>query len=343
MPFRWKNLLLWFLIYYLIGDPLQDFIMGMKDNSDSDTIPLFNSILWTVTNGMIFFLFSLFSYLAMFLFFTKKKWHLLIIGLILSCVVTIFIRYGVQQVLTDILFGLKNYGCKHTWMTYFRDNMSYGIRFAGFGVIVYFVQNAFYNQRKAKELTLENKNMQLSMLRSQINPHFLLNSLNNIYSLVYHKSENALTALDTLNDMLKYTLYENKDFVTVEEELTYIHKYVEMQSMRYDYEIEFDEYVDQRLLQNKIPQFIILPIIENAFKHGDLRNGNPMQLRIEKKNDQCIIFCKNKIGNHHKDETGGVGIQNMMKRLELLNKEAYKLNIENDKENYTITISMPLI
>lgn len=339
MPYQWKKLFFWYFLYHLIGEPLRDYLLRGRAFTFFQDILVSKYALIFGSDIFTFFLYALLSYSALYYFWPKQKKIKLFALIILSIVTPIFVRYSIQEVLFEKLFGFSNY-FGHDLTSYFRDNLYFAFRYSVFGILFYFITLSLYNARRANALVVENQNMQLSMLRSQINPHFLLNSLNNIYSLIYHKSEDALGSVSTLSDMLKYTLYENKEIVTVNEELAYIKKYVDLQRIRYDYDITYQVHLDDSVRYASLPQFIILPLVENAFKHGNLRE-QPIELSITQKQNHIVIKCKNKVGHMIKDDVGGVGIDNIKKRLHLIYPENHKVLITATDDEYSISIKLP--
>jgi len=211
-----------------------------------------------------------------------------------------------------------------------------------FGIIYYFVRYSIYNQKREKELTIENQKMELSLLRAQINPHFLMNSLNNIQSLVYLKSDRATDAIDHLSDLLKYTLYQNEKWITIREEMDMIEKYISLERLRHDYEFVLDIDIDEELYAHEIPQYLLLPLFENAFKHAQLKSKDyPFFLRITKSEKGILIQSSNEMVRKSKDGVGGIGLENLRKRLELLFEKNYTLEIEQNNNNFYIKILLP--
>jgi len=195
-----------------------------------------------------------------------------------------------------------------------------------------------YNQRR----DFENKSLQteLNILRAQINPHFLFNTLNNIYSLSLKKSDFAPEAILRLSEIMRYMLYDcNGAEVSLNKELQYIRNYLDLERLRLrndnliQYEIENDEN------GLKIAPLLLIPFVENCFKHGVLNDENsPLKIKIYTSNNQLFFQSSNKINfNKKSDESsGGIGLYNINRRLELLYKNKYSLSNEK-KENIYFT------
>lgn len=338
MRFRFVPLLLWFLFYhFLIEGGLHSFIRKgeMEPISITDTA-------FSFTSPLSFFLFWLFCYITLYKFYPDRKWGLIAIGIILSLMIPPVFRYLIEQKLFDYLFDISNYPKDVDLSFYIREQYLYGIGYITPASIYYFIRYSIYHKNKENELLIENERMKLSALQSQVNPHFLLNSLNNIQSLVYMKSEKVLPAIENLSDLLKYTLYQKEEWVHLENELGLIEKYIALEKMRYDYDFTLKIEVDPETIHKMIPRYLLLPLFENAFKHADLKSEkHPFILSIKAKGQGIHIQSSNKIGNHSKDQAGGIGLENLRKRLELLYEDGVSFLVEQKKLVFSIDIILP--
>lgn len=261
MKFHLKALIIWFLVYYfLIDGGLYSFIVY----GEFEEISFIDSA-WSVTTPISFFLFWLISYYTFYKFYPSRKWMFIIIGILLSFILPIVFRYSLEQILSLKLLGATNYPSGTSFKRYALDQFSFGFRYVPFGVLFYFFYYILFRQDKEKELVIENQKMEMSLLRSQINPHFLLNSLNNIQSLVYMKSDKAITSIENLSDILKYKLYNDKKWISLNEELELVNSYMELEKLRYDYDVNVNVNSEPELSTELVPQFLLLPLIENAF------------------------------------------------------------------------------
>lgn len=342
MPFNFKKLLVWFLVYYLVGDPLRDLIM----RGETDVFDFFTGLtdFFLLLSGLLVFgLYSLLGYTALYLYFPQKRWLSMAGLLIASFFVPVGLRYLLEQVLYDALLDFTNYKKDVDLLYYLRDNLYYAFRFVSFGVIYYLAVFSMYREKREKNLLITNQKMELSLLKSQINPHFLLNALNNVYSLVFRKSEHALSALEMLSGILKYALYEKREVITVAEEMAYVKQYIELQRMRYDYPLALDVQVEQGAESKEIPQFLLISLVENSFKHGDLRDAEqPMRLHISSTEGQLQVVLWNRKNQMEKDEQGGIGLDNIRKRLELLYEGRSRFEVIDQEHTFEITLQIPL-
>ncbi|MBL4708079.1 MAG: histidine kinase [Flavobacteriales bacterium] len=342
MKFKWFYLFLAFFAYDFMNERIQDLLMLELDLTKS--FQNNESILLLISQLFTFYAYSFITYLGFFHFYPKRKWGYCILFIILGFTLPISLRYLIEELLYDLLFGFTNYYQRVSFSFYMRDNSIYAFRYAPFGIVFFFIQYTLFKEAQAKKLVQVNHEMELSLLRSQINPHFLLNSLNNVYALVYQKSDKALKAIDTLSGLLKYSLYENSELVSVSTELESVYKIIELQKMRLSYEPAIQLNIDDASLDHQIPPFILMSIIENAFKHGDLKDANtPLIIQIEKSNNQIMLSTENQKGNQSKDLVGGIGLQNIRKRLALSFPNENHFEIQESNTTFKIQITLPLL
>jgi len=339
MKYRLGRLVLWYLFYYFfIEGALRDLLIS----GQTDTFDLTSSI-FGITSLVISFFYVLFSYTALYKYYPQKKWIHCILGLLVAMIATIGLRYFIEQILLEYLFQRSNYPPHYGVKNYVIDNYFYGFRYLTFGVIFYFICYSIYEQKRVGELLVSKKNIELALLRSQINPHFLLNSLNNIYSLVYHKSDQALPAMDQLNDILKYTLYEPKDFEYLEKEIEIANKYIQLEKLRTSKDWHYTMETIGDTSSVKVPQHLLAPIIENTVKHGITHlKEYPGKTIITRRKSELLIHSSNKINTFTKDKSKGIGLPNLDRRLDILYEGDYFLSSQEKEGFYTLDITIPI-
>lgn len=198
-------------------------------------------------------------------------------------------------------------------------------------------------------LALRNQEIQLSLLKSQINPHFLFNTLNSISMLIGVDKNKARKMINQLSDIFRYALDSYEDqLVKVEEELFFIENYVNIQKVRFEDRLNFEKDVDRDCMKIMIPPMVLQPIVENSVKHGisPKKSGGTIRMMI-KKNDPYINFIIEDDGlginaNKGIEEKGaGVGLSISDKRLRKLFGEASKLNLEADQNGFKVKFKIP--
>jgi two-component system LytT family sensor kinase len=193
---------------------------------------------------------------------------------------------------------------------------------------------------------LKLKEAELKLLKSQIHPHFLFNTLNNLYSLALEKSDKAPDLIIRLADMLSYIIYDcNSEKVPLSKEIDFIKSFLELQEVRYDTcEISFK--VEGDLNNKQIAPMILHTFIDNSFKHGaDKDSGNPwIDISINSMNGYLVLSVSN--STKKSEETAirapGIGISNARKRLELLYKGRHGLEISNSENRYSVFLKLQL-
>ncbi len=192
----------------------------------------------------------------------------------------------------------------------------------------------------------EKMNAELSYLKAQINPHFLFNTLNSIYSLAIMKSDETPSAVVKLSGMMRYVLNESTTkFVSLEKEIVYVQNYIDLQKIRFGESIELDFMLDGVSTGKKIAPLMLIPFIENAFKHGvNAEEESVIKINIEISQDNLFLSVFNKKVTVYisEENKSGLGIENTKNRLELLYPERHKLSIFDTKDEYLIELSMNL-
>lgn len=209
----------------------------------------------------------------------------------------------------------------------------------------------FSNRAAAERKTLEAINQynqaQIQFLKAQINPHFLFNTLNNIYSLAILKSDDTPNMILKLSDLLRYVIYKGEaQKVNLEEEVLHIHKFIELFQMSHEETLNINFAIENSLVNVKIEPMILIPLVENCFKHCDF-NSNPkayIKLYLSIENNQLIFKTSNSKNdnNRQKDKTGGVGLANIHKRLAINYGFDYLLEQENTINHFSIHLTLPI-
>jgi hypothetical protein len=199
---------------------------------------------------------------------------------------------------------------------------------------------------ETNEMLLENE---LKYLRSQIQPHFFFNTLNNLYSLIIDKSDKAPDLILKLSDLMKYFLYETgKEFQTLENEISHIKDYIEIEKLRYDENLKVNFNINSKTKKVIVKPLILIPLVENAFKHGarnSKKNGyitidlnatsNLLDFRIENSFEKPTKKIKAQIG--------GIGLTNLKKRLDLnYGPDFFNLDIIKEKNKYIAHLKIKL-
>ena len=197
-------------------------------------------------------------------------------------------------------------------------------------------------EREARTLKNENLETELKFLKSQINPHFLFNALNNIYTLTYLEDEAAPDMILKLSDMLRYILYDcTSEAVPIEKEINYLKNYVELQRLKMD-DLLIQMAIDDFDPQVSIAPMLLIPFIENSFKHSKVEDTQHgwIKLRLWSEEQQIHFRIANSKPQQPfaKDKVGGIGLQNVRRRLELLYPGKHHLTIHNTDQSFEVRL-----
>ncbi len=211
----------------------------------------------------------------------------------------------------------------------------------GYGLFDYVVKE----EKLKQEVQQERLQSELSFLRSQISPHFIFNILNSIVYLIRSKSDLAEPVTIKLSELMRYMLYESENAeIPLDKELTYLKNYVELQKVRFDEDVEINLNTEGVATSQIIEPMLMIPFVENAFKHGVGMVLNPIidiSLKISEK--ELFFTVKNKIAPEsadNKDVSSGIGLKNVKRRLELLYPDAHHLEIQNTEGWFIVNLNL---
>ncbi len=220
------------------------------------------------------------------------------------------------------------------------------ILFYAFAFSFAFVQRWQSEEKNRATREKEQVKTELAFLKQQINPHFLFNSLNSIYSLAITQSEFTTDAILKLSSILRYVLYESeKGKVNLSDELVIIQNYIDLQKLRITEKVKVTYNVEGTVDSHKIEPFILIPLIENAFKYGvDNINESFIDIDIRLKDNQLNFNIENKITpNFKKSEDSGIGLRNINRRLELLYPEQYSFDWKEKDQVFYVSLEINLV
>jgi two-component system, LytTR family, sensor kinase len=283
--------------------------------------------------------------------FLKKGKVGVYIVLVLTCIGLIFFYYQLVDLLMHDDFRQMEHAARENP---FKMRGGGGHRFFGpvFSAIFIFALSTsikitnewIINEKQKKEMENEKLISELSFLKSQVSPHFLFNTLNNIYSLSLSNSENTSDAILKLSHLLRYMLYESEDkMVSLEKEITYLQNYIDLQKMRITKDVVVSFSIKGDLKGKMIEPMLLIPFVENAFKHGiNYSDKSIINIYIEVSENKLFMKVENSLHQKNKQNKGnsGIGLNNIIKRLELLYPNKHSLNIKQTDEKYIVELNM---
>ena len=210
------------------------------------------------------------------------------------------------------------------------------------GVLARIGEQYFIDQRKQAEIRIENQNQELAFLKAQINPHFFFNTLNNIYSLVYKKSDEAPASLLKLSDIMRYMLYDSKsDLVPLDLELLHLNNYLELERLRFREPGFADFQLEGETGGWQVPPMLLLSFVENAFKHGRRRVPIPgIEIYLKVDQSELTFRVVNHLREGNDEVREGIGLRNTRRRLELLYPDCHMLDIVKTDSRFKINLTI---
>lgn len=321
----WSVLL---LLPYFVSGPENDFRIGMIPGA---FFTLAGLVHMGVFYGNAYFLYPK--------LYNRRYWWLYIIASI---------------VLIAAASGLKG-GMLRAWFPGVLENHMAG-RFVFGSTMPFYVISIVYRriidkmrqEREQRERQATQLLTELKFLRSQISPHFLFNVLTNMVSLARKKSDQLEPALITLADLMRYMLYDTQGKkVALQKEIAYLNSYIALQKLRFGSDVDVDLHIAANTEGLQIEPMLLIPFVENAFKHGTGSAGpNTMAVHLSVSNGVMTYEVSNPYTDEpgaSKDDSSGIGLANVQTRLELLYRNKYTLHIRKDNNLFHITLTLKLV
>lgn len=280
--------------------------------------------------------------------FLSKKWSIL-----KSLVSTILVFAVAIPVFLFITHIAQKYILKHNSMTdasyYTLASIFYAFFLlcfmCGVALAIKLIRQNLRAKEVEQEMTKKRLETELRFLKSQTNPHFLFNTLNNIYGLARKKSDDTAEVVMKLSKLLRFMLYEtNKPYIPIEDELRVMEDYIELEKIRYNQRLKIDFVKGIDSQHEPIAPLILLPFVENAFKHGagETINESYINIKVQLQNGNLYFSVENSKSDDNPSEiTEKIGLSNVRRQLELMYPE-HRLSIENHTSAFKIVLELNL-
>ena len=326
-----SHMLFWVVVYFFYT-----YFLGYGSNN-TEYVNKFSLFLMPVTIGVSYF----FLYFLIPNYLLTKKQALFFLYSIYTFIVSAYLI--ILSILYALVFLIELNSDETSPLTKTLPFIILGVYFVVFMVIIFGLVLHNYKsivknedlKSKFLQTQLQLKEQELKFLKMQIHPHFLFNSLNTIYGFALKKENKTPEMILKLSNLLDYILYQvKKPKVSLNEEIAHIEEYIDLEKMRFrdSLNIKFKSEIDDEYVQ--IPPMLLIPFVENAFKHGNIIDGF-LTVQVENKmvDGQLEFSIRNtSLNDVSKEIEGGIGLENIQKRLDLLYPNNYQLNIErNDK------------
>ena len=261
---------------------------------------------------------------------------------LITLALVILMRYLVEFGFLKPVLGYDNYAVNNhfTWWWFGQNAVRYYWSWVVYGLLYGFVESYVQQQRKARELM----HAELSLLRSQVNPHFLFNALNDIYALTLTRPAEAPDAVMQLSALLRYMLYSSQSAaVPLTDEINYLKSYIDLEQIGQAGRAHIQTQFTGSFSGQRVAPMLLIPFVENAFKHGDLfRPDQPIVVALDVEAEQLTFQCRNAKRMGSKDKTGGIGLANLRRRLDLEYAGRYDLCIRDSDTSFDISLCLTL-
>jgi hypothetical protein len=242
-------------------------------------------------------------------------------------------------------FTLNSPGQKPPLMA-FADNLIICILILGVGTTTKLMSKWLSEESLRKDAEKEQLKTNLALLRHQVSPHFFMNTLNNIHTLIEMDSEKAQDAVERLSTLMRYLLYDSaQSTIELKKEIEFIYSFISLMQLRHSEEVEVKTIIPEQIPDIKIPPMLFISLLENAFKHGvhyPLKSYIYFELRILENSLGCTIKnSKHKTRTDSKAEYSGIGLDNIKDSLKLLYNDDFKLLISDRENEFEVNLTIP--
>lgn len=280
----------------------------------------------------------------------QRGWVMFVFNHLATASIFIIVWYFISYNLVVAIFPFGNVANtasdKLIPFVIFSGIMGYAIVILSYYLHIY---SCDLREKHDKELLLQRslKEVEISLLRSQINPHFLFNSLNSISSLTMVDSTRAQEMVVKLSDYLRYTVSQEKtNFVSVSKEVENIHRYLEIEKIRFGSKLQYRFVIEDDALDADIPAMILQPLYENAIKHGVYESTEPILVETKVYMEDGVLIVS--IKNNYQDgapmgKGAGIGLRNIAERLKLIYQNETLLHIKNENQVFEVTLIIPSV
>lgn len=333
----WQHILFWSVSYYFL-------LHFFSNNQQYTTIDYIYNALFhlTLLIGVYVNLLILIPYLL-----RPKKYSTYAFFLILTIIACTQLNLLFFNYLVDFIFP------GYYFISYYElyDITQFFIVYIALTTLLKLSKAWFQLSESEIQLSIAQKqklDAELKALKSQINPHFLFNSLNNIYGLALKNDKNTPAIILKLSEVMRYIIYEsNEEYVLLDSEITFIKNFIALQELRSDQRAHIKFQVHGKVLNQKIAPLLFIPLLENSFKHGIKGETGPsfvnVVLHIE--TEHILLKIENNKGTVdevEKKQFGGIGLQNVRQRLQLVYPGRHKLAIHSDRSVFTVQLKLML-
>lgn len=331
------HILYWF---YILNQALFPLYIGQLDES----MMMNNAYLKEVSISLVLNIISFYTIYLLFPLFLNSNRRILAILLGLTVIASITVLRVTAEYYVWKLFMSEPEKEMTFKMAYLWNNLRLVIITGIYAILIRFMINWFESQKLRDELINQQQASELALMRSQVNPHFLFNTLNNIYSLVYRKSDEAPEAVMKLSSIMRYMLYDSAARkVPLEKEIEYLKSYIELQNLRIKHPDFVSLHIDGDIEGKTIAPMLLISFVENAFKHSNKSYRPGIHIQLSALNGTIFFKVMNYLRNAssaNDEPTGGISLGTIKRRLELIYPGKHKLLISQEADTFSINLEI---
>lgn len=323
----------------LFSDYVYNGLEGFLNNFE-----LLSGLRQTITYTAFFTVYFLNFYLVCPYTLAPKHFARFTLGVFLLIITFAGIRYVLEEVVLYYFTGQHNYyEVSRQFFYYTFDNSYFAIKAILFSTLLYLFFEYLASQKRMHQLQLEHTNAELSFLKSQLEPHFLFNTLNTFYTELIDTQPKTAKDIHRLSELLRYVTYEaQKDMMPLQKELKFIEDYIYFYRKRFEDQLFLEFSVEGVIGDQTIPSLILIHFVENIFKHGlTNQKGQPAKIQIMVSKHNLTMNTENKISNADTYAHKGIGKLNLEKRLSAIYKNEYTLREDHDETKYRAFLQIP--
>lgn len=310
-------------------------------------VPYNNEVLWyklILSTGLLAVFFYLNTMVLIPKLLGRKKGYLYILSIITATTVIVFLRIFMEQQFNPDMFDRPWFRDK-----VITDTIFFSLIVLTIGGGLKITKEWFRNEHMKKEIESEKLQAELALMKSQINPHFLFNTLNNIRSLVRKNSAKSDTAIVKLSQLMRYMLDDAaSEQVPLEKEIEYLQNYIDLQRLRLPEKVDIQFEIIRNGPGYSIPPMLFIPFVENAFKHGvSYIDDSKVDIKLVANTDSLTFSVYNSLSVRKEDqrmsrESGGFGLKNIKSRLDILYPRLHELTIATENGLYKVDLLIRL-
>ena len=223
------------------------------------------------------------------------------------------------------------------------DNLTYAALPFFFGALLHLAESQFIGLRQRLELAHEQRITELDMLRARVAPHFLYNTLNNLYALSMRPGADVSSPLHTMAELMRHITKRDGQALPLADEWALVQRYTALQALRYDKPLHLTLDADERALIQPMAALVLLPLLENAFKHGDPCSTEvPLALTVRTSDDRLLVNCSNRMAKDPVDDGPSTGLRDLQRLLLLLYDGSAQTNFRTVNDRFVAELSMPI-